>query len=195
MDPVFGDVRGELCKAWADSRLEMYRTKGKSTGASWPGYTAQEVRYYLPFKKAALGRARLPDNTLLRFSPTSSWAVAPGERLYPGLTNPKHAEFVYRRPDSMTVEMGTNVPWAKDINDGTGQYVSGTFRGKTGLGKTRRGRQHIVKAPPRRLLRFGEPFIEAFRRIFQAAVVKVGGRAGLTTAEVFDLINPGARRG
>lgn len=195
MDPVFGDKGGDLCRAWADSRREMYQTKGRSTGAPWPGYTMAERRYYLPVKRAALGRGKLPDNTLLRFSPSSSWSPMRGERLYPGLTDMRHREFVYRRPNDMTVEMGTLVPWAKDVNDGTGEWVSGTFRGKSIFGRTKRGKRHVVRAPARRLVRFGEPFIEAFRKLFQAAVVKVGGRAGMTTAEVFDRINPKAGRG
>lgn len=196
LDAVFGQRGGEMCRAWAQSRLEMYQTKGGSTGAPWPGYTQQEQRYYLPMKRAALGRFRLPNNTLLRFSKSASWSPEKGERLYPGLTEWTHSEFLYQRPGPSTVLMGTKVPWAYDVDRGTGEWVSGTYRGRTRGGRSRRARhRHVVKAPARKLMRLGEPFIEVFRKLLQKAMLESGGRAGLSTSEVFDRINPKGRRG
>lgn len=196
MNPVFGERGGPLCQAWAKSRLEMYQTKGASTGDPWPDHTRDERKYYLPTKRAALGRYRLPSNNLLRFSPNQSWAPARGERLFPGLTQPTHREFIYRRPDAVTVQMGTSVPWARTIDAGTGHWVGGRYRGKTRDGKSKRSTQrHVVRAPARKLIRFGEPFVEAFRLIFRKEVVKVGGKIGLSTQEVFDRINARGRRG
>jgi hypothetical protein len=53
----------------------------------------------------------------------------------------------------------------------------------------------VVKAPARKIIRLGEPFIEVFRKLLQKAMVKSGGRAGLSTSEAFDRINPEGRRG
>jgi len=205
MDPIFGEKGGEMCAAWAESRLSMYKSAGATTGSPWPRHTTQERRYYLPVKRAALRRRALPSNNLLRFSPSPSWSARPGERLFPGLTDPAHKDFVYRRPDPQTLVVGTLTPWAADIDAGRGEWRPGTYRGRTKDGKSKRVRERIstvsrvVRAPARHLIRFGAPFTEWFRNHCVRVAIQLGGaKVGLSTQEVMERImrsRLGGRRG
>ena len=182
--PFWGDKNSPLSMAWARSRREMFMTQGSSTGSTWPGYTAQERKYYVPVKLAVLFRGvsaggsgfhRLDKGSILRWttSPSSSGAAA-YERLYPSMGYPSHPEYVYTVTDN-SVEMGTRVPYARNHDLGLGAYKR-RFKSKT----------VSVPTPRRPLVRFGDPFIEDVRRALGQVVGAMDGKVGITDQELAD---------
>ena len=203
LGPFFGARDGDLSRAWAKSREEMFLSKGASTGTPWPGYTRQEQRYYLPRKRAALygankgksGRAhRIGSDHVLRFTttPTSS-TPGPMERLYPSMARTSHPEYIWEQTKGQ-VCCGTQVPYAA-MHDRGGVQV----RFESHYGRRKAGTTSVSYPLPRRpLITFGAPFTEVVRKrmaAFAAAAIKALGepgrgrvRAGLSTTEVLGRI-------
>lgn len=97
---------------WYSSRREMYRTKGRHTGVSWPGYDMSRSgeRRYVAIKSAIYRREGRKLNLradLLRW-------MRGKERLYPSLTNDGSPYGVWReRERSLTV--GTRLNYARRL--------------------------------------------------------------------------------
>ena len=169
----WGDKNSPLSQAWALSRREMFLTQGASTGATWPGYTSMERKYWAPVKRAVLGVSRLNKGSILRWttSPSSSGAAA-YERLYPSMGYPSHPEYVYSVRGN-GVEMGTAVPYARNHDKGIGAYKR-RFKTKT----------VTVPTPRRPLTRFGDGFIDDLRFALGQVVGAMDGQVGITDGEL-----------
>lgn len=106
-----------LRQPWYDSRKEMYRTRGRSTGTPWISPLVSHERFIYIWAKASMTGLEPDEDQVLRwFGPKTGGR----ERLYPSLTDPRHREtlFVVRTKMMMA---GTKVPHARRINDGTGE--------------------------------------------------------------------------
>lgn len=170
----WGNRNGLLSKVWAASRAEMFATQGASTGTPWPRYTYLETKYWLPIKRWSLGTKRIEARHILRWSKSPSAAAGPHERLYPSLAMVNHAEYIWEVKGN-SVEMGTNVPYSSNHNNGDGAYTRRTSRNKAG--------RISVPTPKRPLVTFGEPFIANLRYALGVQAGAMAGKVGITSEE------------
>lgn len=172
--PFWGNKTGTVSKAWAKSRMVMFQTQGKSTGANWPAYTPRERKYYLPVKRWVLGVKRLNTNGgILRYTANpSNSSPQKNERLYPSMVDINNKHYVYAvNNDSAT--MGTSLPYAANHNNGTGFFTRRWGRKKS----------IAVPTPKRPLVRLSKEFSEDVRQALISTAVVKGGKLGLTSAE------------
>ena len=170
----WGDRNSPLSKVWAASRVQMFATQGASTGATWPGYTYLEKKYWLPIKRWALHTGRIESRHILRWSRSPSTTAGSGERLYPSFAMVNHAEYVWEVSGN-SVRMGSAVPYAANHNSGTGSYERRTSRNQKG--------RISVPTPKRPLVNFGEPFIADLRYALGVQASAMGGKVGIVDAE------------
>ena len=90
---------------WAQSRVDIFRTKGQG---QWPDYLASEARYVAYKDALRAGRK------LLQFD-----AGRNAKRLYKSLTLTNHPEFIFVVSPN-AIRMGTSVPYgAKHLSGGS----------------------------------------------------------------------------
>ena len=171
------DQNGTMSKAWAESRMVMFATQGKSTGPEWPGYTRQEQRYWLPIKRWSLGVRRIEKGGILRWNarPQSTQKGA-HERLWPSMCIPGAPGYVWSVTGNK-VECGTSIPYAENHDKGIGAYKRRTSRKKSGT--------VTVPTPKRPLVRFGDTFIDAVRDHMRNLAMNQaqGAKVGITADE------------
>ena len=174
----WGNDRGEVSKAWANSRIDMFLSQGASTGARWPGYNALEKRYYVPVKSWLLGGGKMSQGSVLRYTRTPQSrgaATSPvKERLFPAMCVPGAPHYVYTVKGNI-VELGTDLPYAWNHDQGIG--------GWTRKWKGKHARTVTILTPRRPLTRFGEPFIETLRNMLGMAASNMGGKVGVTDGQ------------
>ena len=169
---------GTLSTAWAESRRVMFATQGSSTGPKWPGYTRQEQRYWLPIKRWSLGVKTIQPGGILRWSARPQSSTKSGkEVLWPSFCLTNDPNYVYQVTDNK-VELGSNVPYAANHNNGVGSYTRRTSRKKSGT--------VTIPTPKRPLTRFGDPFIDAVRDAMKSLAMMQGSGAkvGITGSEL-----------
>jgi hypothetical protein len=188
-----------LQKPWVESRVQMFLTQGASNDTPWAPRSYSERRYYMPRKRAALKQKPLAARGLNRFTRTPSSRVAgEKERLFPGMTDPSHRDFVWD-PQHASLTMGVRTPWATALDVG----------GTSVFDSRRHGREVSVVHPARPLIRFGPVFVEDVRGGIAALAVsanagpvgprggrgpvRAGGRVGLSTDEVMGRLMSGLR--
>lgn len=170
----WGKKNSPLSLTWAKSRQQMFATQGASTGTPWPRYTYLETKYWLPIKRWSLGTKRIEARHILRWSKSPSKSAGPHERLYPSLAMVNHPEYVWNVKGN-SVEMGTNVPYSSNHNNGDGAYTRRTSRNKAG--------RISVPTPKRPLVTFGEPFIADLRYALGVQAAAMSGKVGIVDAE------------
>ena len=174
----WGRPDGEMSKAWAESRRVMFATQGSSTGPKWPGYTRQEQRYWLPIKRWSLGVKTIQPGGILRWSARPQSSTKSGkEVLWPSFCLTNDPNYIYKVTGNH-VEMGSNVPYAANHDQGVGAYTRKTSRKKSGT--------VTVPTPKRPLVRFGDPFIDAVRKAMMdlAMMQGSGAKVGITGSEL-----------
>lgn len=166
-EPFF-DAWGD---SWRQSRREMFETAGRATDTPWPMYSrATGEAQYAAVKSKILGH-RMSEADLLRW-------LGGQERLMPSMVSRDHEDAVDEKTAS-DITVGTSVPYAHNHDRGAGK------------GPTWAGSNPI---PMRAILDFGTALERATADMgsrFAAAGVNSMGRAGLTTAEVYQLIAEG----
>lgn len=173
----WGDKDSPISEAWAKSRMVMFATQGSSTGPKWPGYTRQEQRYWLPIKRWSLGVRKIQPGGILRWNAQPmSTAKGAHERLWPSMCLTNHREYIYKVTGNK-VELGTNVPYSSNHDQGQGAYTRRTSRKKSGV--------VTVPTPKRPLARFGDKFIEDVRQAMKdlAMMQAQGAKVGITSNE------------
>ena len=173
----WGDKNSPISKAWAESRMVMFASQGSSTGPKWPGYTRQEQRYWLPIKRWSLGVKTIQPGGVLRWnSRPQSKSKGDHERLWPSMCLPSHAEYVYSVTGNK-VELGTNVPYSSNHDQGVGAYTRRTSRKKSKV--------VTIPTPKRPLVRFGDKFIDDVREAMKDLAMNQasGAKVGITSNE------------
>jgi hypothetical protein len=168
----FSPMWAALREPWEESRRDMYRTQGRSTGKPWPGYEdTDEAEWYVWYKAAVCGRViqspRDLNDLILRWTQS--------ERLYPSLTDTR-SRFAVWKAEPLSLTMGTRAPGAAKNNDGTGKAP-------------RRMGGHAI--PERKLLAFGRQFTKVVgekQSDLAGEISRAMGdgsriRSGLTTAQ------------
>lgn len=159
--------------AWRESRREMFETAGRSTGTPWPMYSrATDEQQYAAVKSKILGH-RMEEKDLLRW-------LGGQERLMPSMVDKTH-ELNVDEHASDHVTVGTAVPYAVNHDRGIGK------------GPEWAGKKPI---PMRALLDFGMSLerstADMVSRFAAAGLSSIQGRrAGLTTAEVLEMLSNG----
>lgn len=118
----WGKVDGQMSQAWANSRMLMFATQGKSTGPKWPNYTPLETMYYLPVKKWALGVKQIGQGGILRWAKNPMATAQQGkEVLWPSMCIPGAPGYVWDVQGNK-VQCGTAVPYARNHDQGIGSW-------------------------------------------------------------------------
>ena len=118
----WGKRDGQMSQAWANSRIVMFATQGKSTGPQWPSYTAEEKRYYVPMKTHVLKVRKIEKGGILRWTSQPMSTAAQGkERLWPGMCVTNDPQYVWDVTGNR-VQCGTSVPYARNHDQGIGAW-------------------------------------------------------------------------
>lgn len=176
--PFWGNDRGVVSQAWAESRIDMFLSQGASTGQRWPNYNPLEKKYYVPVKKWVLGVQNMDKGSVLRYTKSpqsrSAGTGAVREKLFPAMCVPGAAHYIYTVKGN-TVEMGTDLSYAWNHDQGIGGWTR-TY------GKKKKKKVTIL-TPKRPLTRFGNPFIKTLRELLGRAASNMQGKVGITDAE------------
>ncbi len=105
-----------LRQPWYESRREMYRTRGRSTGTPWASPLVTHERFIYIWAKASMTGLQPAEDQVLRWLGPKTGGR---ERLHPSLTDPRHRETLWVMR-TRSLQAGTKVPHAKRINDGVG---------------------------------------------------------------------------
>lgn len=172
----FGPMWADLRRPWEQSRLDMFRTNGRSIGHPWVGYDeTSEADWYVWWKAGVLGiaiRSAADLNRLLLRWPTAN------ERMFPSLTDTR-SRFAVWRPEPLSLTMGSRLGYVGDTDAGTSRNAPREMGG--------------APVPRRRLLAFGSEFVketglavgvQAARVTKAIDAKKAKIRAGLTTRQV-----------
>ena len=174
----WGNDRGAVSQAWANSRIDMFLSQGSSTGARWANYNALEKRYYVPVKKYVLGVPDMHKGSVLRYTTTpqsrSAGTSPVREKLFPAMCVPGAAHYVYKVTGN-SVEMGTDLSYAWNHDQGIG--------GWTRTWGKKKKKSLTILTPKRPLTRFGNPFIKTLRDLLGKAASQMQGKVGITDAE------------
>lgn len=98
------ELEREITRWLLNRQRERFDSAGTSAGVTWPKASSP----YLRLKAALLGGDVRP----LR------WGGRPEERLYPSLTEEGHPDQILRVDPSGTIEIGTRVPYAEQLEAG-----------------------------------------------------------------------------
>jgi hypothetical protein len=174
------DRNGGVSEDWRESRIDMFLSQGASTGRRWADYNRMEKRYYVPVKSWVLGGVKMTKGSVLRYT-TTPQSRSPGsggkakERLFPAMTVASNANYVYTVDRSKnTVELGTNLPYAWNHDQGIGGWTRTWGRANK--------KTVTVLTPRRPLTLFGDTFISDLRHRLGVAASNMQGKVGITDA-------------